>query len=217
MSLISKRNKMINVAISQFVRLVSVVLLMSVVPFSSAYSADKDSASKYVESVGNQAIDILSDKNLDKKDKEKHIEELFRKNVDIKWIGRFVIGRFWRQLEKDKKESYMQAYEKFVIKNYASKFVDYSSGSFKISGSHDNGDNEFTINMEIKADDNSDEPIIVDYKVRNEGKKFLIFDIIIENVSMIATQRSEFNSVMANKGIDYLTEQLVKKSNIDTD
>ena len=43
---------------------------------------------------------------------------------------------------------------------------------------------------------------------------FAVFDIIVEGVSMITTQRSEFSSVITNKGMDYLITQLANKSDI---
>ncbi len=66
--------------------------------------------------------------------------------------------------------------------------------------------------MQIKGSAGDDAPVIVDYRVRGSNGCFKIFDVIIEDVSMITTQRSEFNSVIGNKGIDYLITQLASKS-----
>lgn len=187
---------------------------LSVMPASAA---SVDDASKYVESLGNTAIETLSDKNLDKELKRKKIEQLFRENVDIAWIGRFVLGRFWRQTSDEQKKNYLKEYEIFLVHHYAVRFTDYTSGSFKITGSRDTGDGEFTVSMQIKSGEAGSEPVLVDYRVRTDDKgrksKFVIFDIIVEGVSMITTQRDEFTSVVTNKGIDYLITQLANKSN----
>lgn len=180
--------------------------------------AGPDEAGKYIEALGNNAVAIISNKNLNKENKRKKIEQLFRENVDIAWIGRFVLGRFWRQATDEQKKHYLKEYETFLVHHYATRFSDYSSGSFKITGAHDDGDNEFTISMQIKSGDAGGEPVLVDYRVRadDKGRKnnFMIFDIIVEGVSMITTQRSEFNSVISNKNIDYLITQLASKSDI---
>ncbi len=179
---------------------------------SSPASADTvENASKYVESLGNSAISTLSNKSLSKEVKQSKIEKLFRENVDIAWIGKFVLGRFWRQASDEQKKSYMKEYETFLVHNYATRFTDYTSGSFKITDAKSDGDDEFTVSMQIKADDGGNEPVMVDYKIRSDkGHKnnFVVYDIIVEGVSMITTQRSEFTSVISNKGMDYLISQL---------
>ncbi len=181
-----------------------------------AFAAPVDDAGKYVENVGNKAIETLSNKKLDKEVKRNKIEQLFRDNVDINWIGKFVLGRFFRQATDEQKKRYFKEYETFLVRHYATRFTDYTSGSFTITNSRDDGGEEFTINMQIKSGEAGSEPISVDYRVRADNSHkdgFVIFDITVEGVSMITTQRSEFSSVITNKGMDYLITQLADKSN----
>lgn len=178
---------------------------------SPADAAPVDEASKYIETVGNNAVAILTDKSMTKDKKQAKIEKLFRDNVDTAWIGKFVLGRFWKQATEDQKKRYMKEYEAFVTNRYAVRFSDYSSGSFKILGARDDGNNEFTINMQIESGESGSKPVLVDYRVRKAGH-FSVFDIIIEGVSMINTQRSEFASVVTSNGMDYLITQLATKA-----
>jgi ABC-type transporter MlaC component len=65
--------------------------------------------------------------------------------------------------------------------------------------------------MQIESDGAGSQPVLVDYRVR-KNEKFAIFDIIVEGVSMITTQRSEFTSVLANHDMNYLITQLANKA-----
>jgi phospholipid transport system substrate-binding protein len=56
------------------------------------------------------------------------------------------------------------------------------------------------------------EPFFIDYRIHKVDKSYKIFDVIVEGVSLLTTQRTEFSSVINNKGIDYLINQLVEKS-----
>jgi|CXWL01.1.fsa_nt_gi phospholipid transport system substrate-binding protein len=200
--------------ISKTIALALCVLLLTA-PVSAAPA---DNASKYVETLGNTAIATLSDKKLDKETKRKKIEQLFRDNVDIAWIGKFVLGRFWRQITDDQKKRYLNEYETFLVRNYATRFTDYTSGSFTITYARADSADEFFISMQIKSDEAGGDPIVVDYRVRSDSKNhksgFVVFDIIVEGVSMITTQRSEFTSVLTNKDMDYLIAQIAKKSEL---
>ena len=76
----------------------------------------------------------------------------------------------------------------------------------------DDGDGEYTVAMQMKSDENGSEPVDVNYRVRKQGDTYKIFDVIVEGVGLLTTQRSEFSSVIADKGIDYLIDQLATKS-----
>lgn len=185
------------------------LLCFFTVPVSAA---PVDDASKYVESLGHRAIASISNKSLSKEKRKAQIEQLFRENVDINWVGRFVLGRFWKAATDAQKARYLREYEAFLVSHYASRFTDYSSGSFKVTSAHEDGENEFTVSMQIQADVNS-KPVAVDYRVRaGSTKGFKVFDVIVEGVSLITTQRSEFSSVVNDKGLDYLITQLANKT-----
>lgn len=187
--------------------------LMAMLAFDApAQAASVDAASQYINSVGNQALGIVADKKLSKQQKQSKLSNVFAENVDFAWVARFVMGRFWREASESQKAHYLKEYQKFEILHYTSRFTDYTSGAFKITGASDDGEGEFTVNMQIQPGDGQDEPIMVNYRVRQENGGFRIFDVSIEGVSMIATQRSEFGSVIANNGIDYLIDQLASKA-----
>lgn len=169
-------------------------------------------ASRYIEGVAKNALATISNAKLNKSQKQASLDKLFKDNVDIPWIGRFVMGRFWKQATDAQKTSYLKEYEKFLIQHYTSRFTDYTSGSFTITSVKDDGEGEFTVNMELKGDKKNDPPVLVDYRVRKQGGGFKIFDVIVEGVSLITTQRSEFSSVISQHDIDYLITQLKNKS-----
>lgn len=170
-------------------------------------------AGSYIEGLANQTLTIIQ--SADNKDaKQKKLNKLFSDNVDFPWVGRFVMGRFWRQATDDQKARYLPAYQKFLILHYTSRFTEYTSGAFKVTGSKDDGEGEYTVSMRIEPGDGKQgEPILVDYRVRKEAKSgYKIFDVIVEGVSMITTQRSEFSSVLTQHDIDYLIDQLITRS-----
>lgn len=171
-------------------------------------------AGKYVGGLADQTLKTISNDGLNKRQKQAKLDKLFSDNVDFPWVGRFVMGRYWREATDAQKKRYLKEYQKFLILHYTSRFTEYTSGDFKVTGSEDDGDGEFTVSMQIKPGDQSDngQPILVDYRVRHEGGGFKIFDVIVEGVSMITTQRSEFASVIDKGGIDYLIGQLAAKS-----
>ena len=178
----------------------------------AAHAVATDDAGKYIDKVAGEALSTISG-DASKDAKQKKLEKLFATHVDIPWVARFVVGRYWRQASDAQKTSYVKHYERFLIRHYTSRFTDYTSGTYKITGVKDDGDNEFTVSMSLQGTGGkSTEPVLVDYRVRKGDAGFRIFDVIVEGISMITTQRSEFSSVLAQHDIDYLTKQLDAKA-----
>jgi len=177
-----------------------------------AQAAPGDDAGKYIQGLGDQALVVITNQHFNPNQKQKALEKIFSDNVDFPWVGRFVMGHFWRQATDEQKARYLKEYQKFLILHYTSRFTRYSSGTFKVTSAKDDGDGEFTVSMQLQSDEPNSEPVLVDYRVRQEDGGFRIFDVIVEGVSLITTQRSEFASVITNNGIDYLIDQLAAKS-----
>lgn len=180
---------------------------------SPAHASSTKGASDYIQSLGDKALSIISHKQYSKDQKQDRLEKLFSDSVDFDWVAKFVMGRYWRKATDAQKKRYVGEYRKFLTLHYTSRFADYTSGTFKVTNAEETKAGEYRVSMELKSDEKSnDPPVYVDYRVRKGKSGFMIFDVIVEGVSLITTQRSEFASVLNDKGIDHLTDQLAAKS-----
>jgi phospholipid transport system substrate-binding protein len=193
-------------------RYLIVVIAVVLASVPGARAATSDEAGKYIQGLGDQALVVISNKHFNPDQKQKALEKIFSSNVDFPWVGRFCMGRYWREASEAQKTRYLKEYQRFLVLHYTSRFTQYTSGTFKVTGTRDDGDSEFTVSMELKSDEANAEPVLVDYRVRAEEGGFKIFDVIVEGVSLITTQRSEFASVITDNGIDYLIDKLAAKS-----
>src|SRR5437762_3212562 len=121
----------------RYFRRFSLTLAVSLCLASPALASDIDSANQYVQGVAGQTLGVISGKKLTKEQKEARLEKLFADNIDFPWVGRFVMGRFWREATEEQKARYLKHYQKFLILHYTSRFAEYSSGNFKITGARD--------------------------------------------------------------------------------
>ena len=180
---------------------------------NTTYAATEIQASAYISDISTQAITIIKNTNLDKPHKAQALESIFNNSVDFPWVSRFVMGHYWRDATDVQRTRYTALYQKFLVMHYSTLFAGYTGATYKILYARSDGDNEFTVGMQIQSDPESGNPIGIDYKIRSDDKnKFKIFDVIIEGVSMLSSQRSEFASILNSKGVDYLIEQLEKKT-----
>lgn len=188
--------------------LLGVVLVVFSV--SSAYAADVNGVKAFADKLARSTLVVVKDESLSGIGKQERLEDLFRDAVDIPWVAKFVMGKYWRTASDAQKKAYLKSYEKFVLKNYTSKLTDYSGQEYKILNTRTDDDGEYLLTMELV---NDNEPnVLMDYRIRRVGSSYKIFDIVVEGVSMITTQRSEFGSVISSKGLDFLIGALEKKA-----
>lgn len=176
-----------------------------------AMAATPEDAKNYARSIGDKVLGVLDDAHVSDSDKLTQLQALFVDVVDVNWVGRFVLGQYWRQATPEQQQEYIAAYGTFLVKNYTSNFAEYGGERFDVTTSREEREGEFFVRTEILR--KAGQPVLVDYRVRSDDKGgFKVFDIIVEGVSLISTQRSEFASVVSRQGLDTLINLLKRKT-----
>lgn len=186
------------------------------VAFSAApaLASDEKEAVDYTVSIGNQALEILSSKTHAEAVKQEKLRDLFGRIVDTDWIARFVIGASWRKMSDAEQTDYLTTYRAFLIKHYTQNFSDYTEGTtFKVARVRKIGADGKQFLVSIIINRKGQQPVNLDYRIRKDDESlYRAIDILVEGVSLLATQRSEFNSVIQRDGVDRLISLLKKKA-----
>lgn len=191
-----------------------IVCLLAAVLFlhaGAAQAGDVNGAKGFIDKVASQVLNILKTDNAIP-EKQKKLETVFTDKIDTPFVGKFVLGGHWREATPVQQKDYLSSYGPFVIKNYAAKLTHYSGEQYKLTNARQDSDGSFLVTMEIMGGSASDAPIVVDYRLRSQDGSYKLADIVVEGVSLLATQRSEFNGIVQNKGLDYLIAQLKKSA-----
>lgn len=172
--------------------------------------ADVQGASNFVDKIAQQVISIVKDDKLNKNMKTDQIFKLLNDNFDLKWMSKFVIGKNYRQLSDQQKSEYQDIYGKFFLYSYLPNLMKYTNESFKIDRSNTSEDGLYTIYTAIIRD-NGQEPILINYQIKEKDGQYKVIDVIVEGVSAIMSQRSEFDSIIAQSGLDKFLVNLKAK------
>lgn len=186
--------------------IVFLYILMSPV---SVIAGTGDNAKKYVNGVSDRVLAVIKTKSSDA-DKEKQLTQILEESVDASWMGRFAMGRYYRQASQTQQDKYLKLYREFLIQSYVPRFKEYAGEEFKIVGVKDMGDGQYIVETELQGGSPEAQPIKVDYRLK-EGNSFHIIDVVGEGVSLITTQRSDFGGMISQKGVDYFLEKLEEK------
>ena len=173
--------------------------------------ASVDQARAFVDRVGGQALSTLHNEQLSKDQQISELNTLFAQTVDIPYVAKFVLGRYWRTATPEQQQRYLKAYEPFIIKNYVGRVARYSGQTYKVTDARAMEDGA-VVGMVLHTPDGTSPDVLVNYRLSQTPEGYKVIDIMVEGVSLLNTQRSEFASVVSNKGLDYLIEALEKRA-----
>jgi len=166
-----------------------------------------DDPKAFVQGIGDQVVKVLQ-QNLPREKTGEQLNAIWLQAFDVEGIGRAVLGKNWKKASEEQRKAYMELFPKYVAKLYAIQFSDYSGETFAVKGSKPTSDGT-VVNAEI--DQPNGEPIKLDFFVHSGGQGLKVIDVKVEGVSLLVTKRSEFDSVVAQKGIDGLIQAMRQK------
>lgn len=175
---------------------------------SALSQASLDAPSEFVRQLGDKTIEVLSNENYSPEDRMEHYRDLLRDGFAVNTIARFALGRYWRKATPEVREEYLALFQEFVLDIYSKRLDSFSGETFTIIKSETVNETDTMVSTEISGGDGPS--IRVDYRVRSHEGTLQIVDVLVEGISLIVTQRSEFASVISRDGLDGLLDKLRK-------
>ena len=156
-------------------------------------------------------IDIIlqayQNENLSNEDRFLLIEEAINHNFAGAGIAKFVSGDAWDKSDKETKKQYIKNFKRHLALNIASMMQGYSNQKYSLINSNYDEKNKVTlIDMEIFSDSSS---IVVTWRVKKSKDRYFVIDLLVADISLVVTKRSEFNSML--KTVDYNLVELNTK------
>ncbi len=190
------------------------LLLAGIVGFAQASLADidRDNALKMVENLTKEGIEQLINSDVSVEEKSRRFKKLFTENLDLDFIGKYVLGRYWRVATPQQRKEFITLYKDFNVQTWSKRFDEFKGKKFIFEGvSPANNPNQAFVNTKVPMKEGS--PVSVKWRVYDHNGKLKVIDIIIENVSLAQTARNEYTSFIAKspKKIDGLLENLRAK------
>ena len=156
-------------------------------------SIDAAKAEAFVKQVTENGVEDIINAKISMQEKDARFEKLFNSALDLNYIGKFVLGRYWKTATKQQQDNFIAAYRAMNIKTWSRRFDEFKGKRFIFHGtSPSNSANQVFVNTTVPMDQG--EPAKVVWRVKQSGDKFKIVDIIIENVSLAITARNEYTA-----------------------
>jgi phospholipid transport system substrate-binding protein len=137
--------------------------------------------------------------------------QLFRQDFDVPGIARFVLGRYWQLASPSEQREFLSLFEDYIVRTYSTRLSRYAdSGDLpRVIGSRLAPDGTVVSSQLRLANGGGPKagghgptvlPINIDWRPTAQNGSYKITDVIVDDISMAASERSEFASVIERGG-----------------
>jgi phospholipid transport system substrate-binding protein len=143
----------------------------------------------------------------------RRLEPLLEAQTDLDLLARLALGRHWRVATPAQLEEYRTLYRRFLLRTLAGRLRHVGAAAlgsqaerFQILASRPVGERDVLVQTRLLPLDRP--PLRVDWRLRERPAEPVIIDLIVEGISLLVTQRSEFTAVLERAGMDGLLSEL---------
>lgn len=124
-------------------------------------------------------------------------------------MARSALGYHWKHISPEQRQQFVPLFTAFIESAYLNKLDKYSGQTVKYMNKSSLGNGDVEIKTEVLHGDA--QPIRIDYQLKQENQDWKVYDVAVDNISITANYRNQFNRVINDQGFDTLLSQVRDK------
>ena len=189
-----------------FMRLSILMFFLSTLPVYAGAPLDT------IQANVNKVLDVLRDPNLKgesaKGAKKEKLEVIYEQMFDGVELSMRTMGGNWKKLNPAQQKEFTLLYRQILEKAYIDKILSYTDEKIIFPKESMLSNNQAEVQTKVVT---SSKEIPIFYNVILKGGTWKVYDVVVENVSLVQNYRSQFNAILAKNTPDQLLEILRKK------
>ncbi len=194
-----------------FFRVIIGVMMIFIAKSVGAQDLTEDEALEFANSKGREILMIFQENDLEKRYTQ--LDEMLRKYIDIDYVSKFVVGKYWREMTPDQKKEYKKIFVDYSLAYYKTLPLEYAQNFiYKVASAYSDPENKFVnvlVNLIITSIENPQE-IGLTFRLHKVNGEIKAVDVKVAESSLLLSYRSSFYKQIAqNDGeIDWFLEDL---------
>ena len=187
-------------------RLLKLFVMAVALSFTHAALA-ASSPTEDVRSSVDAILVILQNSELDVQQKREDISKIINKRFDFRAMSQRTLATNWKKTSDEEKKQFTALFSQLIESSYVGKIEAYTNEKVEYPGEKVKGKKAVveTLILTSSAD------IPVNYRLYQKGDQWLVYDVIIEGVSLISNYRSSYQEIMKDEGFDGLLNKMQAK------
>jgi len=191
----------------QSLRGVSLILILllalGVLPARAATPTEE------VKQVIDEVLAVLSDPDLGSPGQRKQRRRLIKQAIDRRFdygeMARRSLAQHWRALSPAQREEFVRLFSELLERSYGDKFEAYAGGeTVTYLSERRDGDHAEVRTVLVRPNDK----IPMNYSLYYNSGQWMIYDVVIEGVSLVSNYRSQFQTIIRQSSYEGLVSRL---------
>ena len=187
----------------------SVLMSMTVNAWATA-----DSPIEIIRMTIQQARAVLEDPNYQGQDHKQQrlakVKEIVLPQFDSQEVAKRTLSTHWNGLTDQQQQEFVQLFIALVEKTYSHNLDRYNNG-VQFFFDHERIEDQFSEVDTRVLDPVQNRTFSIGYRLHNVNGKWLVYDVVIENVSMVQNYRNQFNRILTKSSYEELIKALQNK------
>jgi phospholipid transport system substrate-binding protein len=158
----------------------------------------------------NKVLEVLRNKSLKEEAKREKLRGLYAEMFDQEELSRWCLGRNWNKLSEAQRQEFLPLFQQVLEKTYGDRILAYSDE--KILFDREVSISKGRVEVQTRVITTKSKEVPFNYRVfQDKSGTWKVYDVVVENVSLVMNYRSQFNEILAKGTPDDLLEILRKK------
>jgi phospholipid transport system substrate-binding protein len=138
-------------------------------------------------------------------------EQKILPHFDFERMTRLAVGRPWRDASPEQQRALERGFRSLLINTYSQAISEGVTPADRIEVKSTQGAGDEVL-VPTVVHRTGKPPVAVDYRLARKEGRWTVYDVMVEQVSLIQTYRGTFASEIARSGIDGLIRSLEQKN-----
>ena len=194
-----------------FFRVIIGLMFVFAVKTAFAQVLTEDEAKNFANTKGKEILVIFQEDDIEKRYEQ--IDEMLKKYVDIDYISKFVLGKYWREMTADQKKEYKEIFTDYSLAFYKTLPLEYAKNFiYDVVGVSSDSEKKFVnvmVNLIITSIENPQE-VSLTFRLHKVNDVIKVVDVKVAESSLLLSYRGKFyEQIVQNDGeIDWFLEDL---------
>lgn len=141
------------------------------------------------------------------------VDEMVLPHFDFQKMSSWVLGKYWRQATPAQKDRFSKEFQKLLVRTYSNALLEAIGKKINFLPQKSNKEDATEVTVRTEVEQQGGFPIPIDYKMYLKNSEWKVYDVVIDNLSLVSNYRTSFSQEIKKSGIDKLIDSIAEKNN----
>ena len=191
------------------------LLVMALGGSTLAFGAAEQGPAPVVRSYYDKVVNVLSNEDLDKEKLRQELKDMAREVFTFQVMAQMSMARNWRDLDSEQQKEFVSLFTRLLENTYFQKIekhldeiTEYAKDDLQVTDEIIFSSRKAEVQSKIAYEDKQ---VPVNYRFVKMDGKWKIYDVLVEEVSLVQNYRSQFSDRLQKVSVGQFMQDLRDK------